>query len=291
MQQSKPIFIARCSQLGKLMTNPQTKSPLDKYNEKVKQIAEGAEKYKLMKPELKTAIKLYENLAKWDEELKVLEKVKDNIHLSETAKSEVVVWMKEQLYGNYHSFSSKYTEKGNLCEADAIQFAADYYGWSSANKNSERKTNEWITGEADVVLHESIADIKNCWSEKTFPIMDTDIPIDGYGWQGLGYMGLWKKPKFQLTYCLMDAPELLVDQEARRKQYELGLDELDFELWEEVKKRMTFSHLHPDLRIKSFFIERDNSLIESAYERIEYIRKWIDQSGFYELWERTRLSA
>lgn len=291
MQQNKPIFIARCSQLGKLMTNPQTKSPLEKYNDKVKQIAEGEEKYKLMKPELKTAVKLYENLAKWDEELKVLEKTKDNIHLSETAKSEVIVWMKEQLYGNYHDFSTKYTVKGLLCEDDAISFAASYYKWGNVKKNTDRKTNEFLTGECDVELSKSIADIKNCWSEKTFPLMDTDIPIDGYGWQGLGYLDLWNKQTFQLTYCLMDAPEILVDQEARRKQYELGLDELDFELWEEVKKRMTFSHLHADLRIKSFYTERDNSLIESAYERIEYIRKWIEQSGFYELWSRVQSKA
>lgn len=286
MPQSKPIFIARCSQLGKLMTNPQTKSPLDKYNDLKLRISEGEEKYKTMKPELKTAVKLYENLEKWIGELQILEKIKDNVHLSETCKSEVVAWMKEQLYGNYHQFSSKYTAKGVLCEDESIQFAAKYYGWVMVKKNTERKTNEFITGECDVVLNKSIVDIKNCWSDKTFPLMDTDIPVDGYGWQGLGYLDLWKKPDFQLTYTLMDAPELLVDQEARRKQYELGLDELEFELWEEVKRMMTFSHLHDDLRIKSFYVSMDRDLIESAYSRVEYIRKWIEQIGFYELWAR-----
>lgn len=285
----KPKFIVRCSRIGKIMTNAQTKSPLSKYNESLYKLEEYKAKLLITKETLKSYQTLSENIQKLEEEIKVLESLKNNPHLSQTCITEVGNWMKEQLYGNYHTFSSKYTQKGIMCEDDAIQFASKYYGWKAAAKNTERKTNEFITGECDVVLTESIVDIKNCWNERTFPLLDKDIPIDGYGWQGAGYMELWGKPKFQLTYCLMDAPDIFVDQEANKKRYDLGLDEVDFELWEEVKKKMTFSHLHDDLRIKSFFTHSDKNIVDMIYSRIEEVRRYIDGSGFYELWERTRL--
>lgn len=284
-----PKFIARCSSLGKLMTEPRGKSGSEKYNELYQTISDNKTKLSDIKPHLKSYANLQEKIAKQEDDLKVLEKLRHNPNLSETCITEIETWMKEQLYGNYHGFSSKYTTKGLMCEDEAIQFASKYYGWeSNVKKNTERKTNEFITGECDVNLHELIADIKNCWSEKTFPLFSKDIPIDGYGYQGLGYLELYTKPKFQLTYTLMDAPDLLVDQEARRKQYELGLDEVDFELWEEVKNKMTFSHLPDELRIKSYFLDYDISVIESIYSKIEDIRKYINDSGFNELYKATR---
>lgn len=281
-----PKFIARCSQLGKLMTEPKGKSNFDKYNDLNKTIHDNKSKLSCIKPTLKSYSNLQEKIAKQEEDLKVLESLRNEPNLSETCITEIETWMKEKLYGNYHGFSSKYTTKGILCEDDSIDFAAKYYGWGDVKKNTERKTNEFITGECDIFMPNLVDDIKSCWSEKTFPLFNRDIPIDGYGYQGLGYMALWEVPKFQLTYTLMDAPDTLVDQEARRKQYELGLDEVDFELWQEVKGKMTFSHLPDELRIKSYYIDFDKDLLDKVYSKIEDIRKYIDNSGFNELFLR-----
>lgn len=269
------------------MADPREKGASTKYKEAVSSYIEKREKYEaITNKDTKTAANLLESIRKTDLLITELEPFKDQIHLSKSAIGVVTEWIKEQLGYPVHEFSSKYTDKGMLCEDDAIEFAAKYYGWGDVKKNTERRTNEYITGEADVLLDDRISDIKNSWSGKTFPLMDTDIPIDGYGYQGLGYMELWVKPLFQLTYVLMDAPETIIDKEANRIRHELGMDEVDMDLFEEVRAKHTYSHLHPDLRIKSFFIERNTDIIESVYERVELCRKWIEQSGFYDLYER-----
>lgn len=198
--------------------------------------------------------------------------------LSKTCLNYVKTWIKEQeeFYNRSHDFSNKYTKKGNSCEAESIEFAASYLGWGLVQKNTERRHNEYIMGECDVVLANSVEDIKNSWSDKTFPLFEDEIPIDGYGWQLQGYCELWDKPQGGLVYTLMDAPTYLVEKEARYQQYELGLDELEADLYDEVKAKMTYSHLPDKLRIKRFFVDRDKSAMDNVYERVEQIRHWIE---------------
>lgn len=209
--------------------------------------------------------------------------------LSATCKTYIEAWMKEQLYERRSGFRSKQTSKGNDCEPASIDFASEYYKWGMVDKNTVTKENEFLIGTCDVELAKLITDIKNSWSEKTFPLFETVIPEPKYEWQGLGYMDLYKKPKFQLTYTLMDAPEYLIDREARVRSWELGMDDVDTELYNIVKEEMTYSNLHPDLRIKSFYTEFDQVKLESVYSRVIECRNWIEtETDFYELYKRTR---
>ena len=197
--------------------------------------------------------------------------------LSVTCLSYVHKWIKSlpEFYGRKTNFRSKYTSKGNSCETEAIKLAADYYGWGKVEKNTERKTNGYLTGEADVVLPDSIEDIKNSWSQDTFPLFHTEIPIDGYGYQGQGYLELWDKPKFGLVYALLDAPERLVMNEAWARAREMEMDDLEADLYDEVKAEMTYSNIKIDLRIKRFALDRDKESIVPVYERIDLIRQYI----------------
>lgn len=197
--------------------------------------------------------------------------------LSKTCLTYVHSWMKTlpEFYDREKNFRSKYTLKGNKCEQASIDFAAKYYGWGNVKKNTERATNSFMTGEADVVLIESIEDIKNSFSETTFPLFYNDIPIDGYGFQLQGYMELYNKPKSGLVYTLMDAPEEMIEREARARMYELGLDDLEAELYDEVQAEMTYSGLKDELRIKRFGLDRDRKIIELVSDRVDLINKYI----------------
>lgn len=289
--QQKPKFICRCSAIGAMMTDPKEKSPYDKWSDALKSLESNKEKYaNTNNKETKTAQNLLERIKKQELELVELEKNKGSIHLSKTTIGVINDWMMDKLGYPVVELNNKYVKKGLMTEEEAIQFASKYYGWKGVVKNTERKTNEFITGEADIVLDEGIVDIKSSWSRNSFPLFDDEVPSNNYAWQGLGYMSLWNKNQFQLTYVLMDAPEILIDREANYKRIELGLDEVDAELWEDVKRTMIYSHLPDELRIKSFVFERDNNLIESIYARVEECRKYIEQSNFYELWERTKRS-
>lgn len=285
---NRPKFICRCSSIGKLMTDPREKGNAQKYMEAAALLPELKEKYaNIANKETKTSQNLLARILKVDQELQDLYPYKDEIHLSKSAKTVIQDWMKEQLGYPRQELKSKYTQKGLLMEADAIDFIAEHYGWSGIKKNTERKTDEYITGEADVVLHDRVLDVKCSWSGDSFPLMDINIPIDGYGWQGLGYMALWSKDNFQLTYALMDAPDAIVDKEANRVRYDLGLDEVDMELWEDIKAMNTFSHLPNELRIKSFYVDFNEELINQVYERVALARKWVEGTNFYSLWEQT----
>lgn len=287
--ENRPKFICRCSSIGKLMTDPREKGNAQKYKESVSMLAELKEKYaNTANKETKTAQNQLARIHKLDQEVRILSRHKDEIRLSKSTISVIHDWMKDQLGYPRQELRSKYTQKGLLMEGDAIGFIADHYGWSGVKKNTERKTDEYITGEADVVLPDRVMDVKCSWSGDSFPLMDTDIPIDGYVWQGLGYMALWGKDSFQLTYALMDAPDAIVDKEANRVRYDLGLDEVDMELWEDIKAMNTFSHLPAELRIKSFYIDFNKDLIDRVYERVELARKWVEGTNFYQLWEQIK---
>lgn len=283
---NRPKFICRCSSIGKLMTDPREKGNAQKYKESVSTLDELKEKYaNTANKETKTAQNQLARIHKLDQDVRELYRYKDEIHLSKSAKTVIQDWMKDQLGYPRQEMKSKYTQKGLLMENEAIHYASKVYGWGDVKKNTERKTNEYITGEPDIILTDRVVDIKCPWSGDSFPLMDTDIPIDGYGWQGLGYMALEEKGLFQLTYTLMDAPEMIVDREANRVRFDLGLDEVDVEMWEDIKGMYTFSNLPDELRIKSFYIEKDTSIIESVYERVELARKWVDGTEFYDIWK------
>lgn len=198
--------------------------------------------------------------------------------LSQTCMTYVHDWIKSQpeFYDRNMNFRSKYTLKGLLCEQESIDFASKYYGWGSVVKNEEFKENDFLTGTADVILPKSVEDIKNSWSQSSFPLFHNEIPIDGYGWQLQGYMELYDKPEAGLIYTLMDAPERMVDKEANARRYELGLEEVEFEMWQEIQQEMTYSHIREEIRIKRFFLHRDKELIQAVENRVGQIRNYIN---------------
>lgn len=207
--------------------------------------------------------------------------------LSKTALSVVDEWMKISLYDRKQEFSSKYTEKGNECEDDSIKLASEVYGWGSVVKNTETRQNEWFIGTCDINRGVIGTDIKNSWSEKTFPLFETEIPNKDYIWQGVGYNDLYDFELFEVIYTLMDAPEWLIEQEARKQQRILRQDDLELELYEEVARKMTYSNLPNFLRIKKFEFERNEDLINYARCRVEVINNYIENNtDFYELLNR-----
>ena len=203
--------------------------------------------------------------------------------LSKTCISHVEEWMKEALYDRRQTFSSKYTEKGNECENDSIEFASKYFGWGDVKKNTEKRENEWFIGTCDINRNKVGGDIKNSWSEKTFPLFQNEVTNKDYIWQLQTYADLYSFDHLELIYTLMDAPEWLIESEARKQQCILRLDDLEAELYGEVKKSMTYSDLPDFLRIKKFDFDTDLDKINQARCRVDLINDWIENdTDFYE---------
>lgn len=192
--------------------------------------------------------------------------------LSETARTYCENWVKEQLYARRKEFSSKYTDKGNEVEASSIEYASEVLGWGLVAKNEQNYCNAYMTGTPDIILADRVVDIKNSWDCFTFPLFDTDIPEKKYYWQGQVYMALTDKPNFELVYTLMNAPEHLIEQEARRSA---DWGEVEAELYDAVRDRMTYDELNSELRLKRFDVARSEEDIARIRTRVEECRSYI----------------
>jgi hypothetical protein len=195
--------------------------------------------------------------------------------LQDGAKTYCQQWLKEQLYGRYISFSSKYTEKGIECEQQGIELLAEMMNYGMIAKNEQHFENDWITGTPDIILSEWVEDIKCPWQFSTFPLFDTTLPNSDYYWQMQGYMLLTGKDKAAVNYCLIDAPEHLIDREARYVSLKAGFEEVEMELYDEVYRKMTYSDVDNSLKFKRFELQRDEKAIQAIKTMVELCRQYI----------------
>lgn len=169
--------------------------------------------------------------------------------LSETTKSYVYDWLKEQIYGYRKDISgSKYIQKGLMVEDAAIEYAFGEH----AKKNEEYFEDDFFTGTPDLILGDKIVDIKSSWSCDTFPLFEQEIPTKGYELQLQVYMHLTGLKNAQLVYVLMNTPE-------------------DIE-WEQPR---CYDHLDVKYRIKSYDVEYNPQIIEDIQQRVLNIREFI----------------
>jgi len=272
-----PLFKASCSSIGKIVGESRGKTIKQKIADCENLIEETAAKLANAKEGSKTKDNLLTKIAKLQSDIKVLiDSQKDEIKLSETAKTYCEHWLKRQLYERRKDFKSKYTEKGNEMEAPAIDYCERVFegsdGWFLAKKNSERKANLWIEGECDIELTEAIIDIKNSWDFSTFPLFDKEIPTIDYYWQLQGYMWLWEKEKGSICYVLMSMPEELIIQEARWK---MGYNYTQ-QQYEDFAMQYKYDHFPRDLRIKEYRFDRDEEKLDLIKTKVIECRKYIE---------------
>lgn len=205
-------------------------------------------------------------------------KKKDEV-LSETCKTYLEEWVKSELYSRNKDISSKYMDKGNECEGDAIEFVSGILGWDFAMKNEQFFKDEHFTGTPDILVGDSVEDIKCSWDCFTFPLFDTELPNKDYFYQLQGYMALTGKKTGGINYCLMDASEELINRECVRQSYANGNGgEIDTDLYDEVLAKMTYSNQPNELRHKRFEVKRDEEIIKAIRERVELCRTYIDET-------------
>lgn len=175
--------------------------------------------------------------------------------LSVGAKTAITKQAKEFIYGFDERFSNKYTEKGILVEDHSIELLNSVM-FSNYQKNTERKTNEWLTGEADIVIPDQIIDIKSSWSLATFPALSSQGEDKTYEWQLRAYMWLWDLDYAHIAYCLVNTPDHLV-----------GFED---------KKLHQVEHINPELRVTVVKYVRDKALEDKIKFKVDEARKFYD---------------
>jgi len=172
---------------------------------------------------------------------------------------------------------SKYLDKGNEAEDDSIVLAQRVNTWDRIPKNEEHYNNEWLTGTPDLVYPEMIVDIKTSWTAHSFPLIEKEIPNDGYYWQLQAYMALTGRKKACLTYCLVNTPEMLVQDEIYKYARNNGFIDCPGDVELEIRRAHFYDRLPDGLRIKNFYFDRNDDDIARLYKRIEECREFYQE--------------
>jgi hypothetical protein len=227
MDFSKVLF--RCSSLGKIMTEPRSKSEVLS----------------------STCI---------DELIKVYAKVK---------------------YGRSRDITSKYLEKGIAMEEEAItlysKFKRDYFV-----NNKARMSNDFITGEWDILKSEVVTDTKCSWDLITFLKATKGELNKDYFYQLHGYMALTGAKSAVVAYCLVNTPENLVQSEIKNTWYKMGCPDESSDEWQNVVQEIEMLGKYDDIpvseRVFEFNIERDEAIIERINTRVSQCRQWMQEN-------------
>ena len=121
-------ILFRCSQLGKLMTEPQGKSNAEKFSEACTLLNKYTSYFYLMaNKETKTALKKWEQIEKTKQLVAELEPIRDKVELSETCKTyltEVYIGLK---YGRTKEITSKYSTPKAVVDKLSSEINTNWY--------------------------------------------------------------------------------------------------------------------------------------------------------------------
>lgn len=173
--------------------------------------------------------------------------------LSETTKTYVFDWLKENIYGYRKELNNKYVTKGLELEDEAIDKAIELLDLPFTLKNEQFYEDEFFTGTPDLIIKDTVYDIKCSWDCFTFPLFDTEIPTKNYYYQLQVYMHLLGLKKAKLVYVLLNTPENLAS-------------------WEQPKD---YSELDKKFRIKTFDVDYSEEVIQDLKQRVTNIREFI----------------
>lgn len=228
----------RCSMLGLLMTDAKS---IDEY---------------YLTPEL---VAIQKKTKKTDEEKALLVPLLE-ASLSAGAKTALRKYAKELMYGYKLNITGKYMDKGLIVEDQSIELYNSVF-FTEHVKNTERRENDWITGEPDIVIPEVKGiDIKSSWSLDTFPAISEDGEDSLYEWQCRGYMWLWGIPEWDVAYCMVDTPDELIKFEQENIHY--------------------VSHIDERLRVTVVNYKRDLALEEKIKVKVEAARRYLGSVTF-----------
>lgn len=176
--------------------------------------------------------------------------------LSQTTKTFLDEWMKESIYGIRKEIYTKQIAKGITMEDEAIDKAIEWLDLPFAIKNTERFSDDFFSGEPDLLLPDEVIDIKNSWDCWTFPLFIDELPNDDYFYQVQVYMHLTGKTKARVVYVLLNTPETF------------NTPEIDY------------SNIDKKYRVKAYEVEYDPAIIEKLKQRVLDAREYINHKYF-----------
>lgn len=277
-----------CSTIAYFMQPRKEKTPNQLWQEAAGELDMRQAKYDALEDRLKKMKKgtnMLVGIEKCRAKVAELEPHRNDEPLSKTAKSYLKKYYAYLKYGKWSASldkGNKYTKKGELGEPDSIRLCG-FLDDRPYTKNPERFEDEFLTGEPDIihltVEGPYIIDVKTSWDIETFmDCLGKDLsPL--YWWQIQGYFALTGAQSGEVSYCLVDTPEVLLNQEKNWLMNRMdAATELNPEYMaaeKELINNMTFSDMPPQERRIRFTVERDDEAIEKIYKRVVKCREYL----------------
>jgi hypothetical protein len=179
---------------------------------------------------------------------------------------------------------SKYTLKGRAVEHESI-FMLNRIDSDNYVKNEQRFTNEYLTGEPDIIIlgedgnASKIIDIKSSYDFATLLSNYGNSLNPLYHDQVQGYMALTGATEAEVCYCLVNMPQEIIEGEKRRVFYIMNPateESVDYKKEiERIEFNMTFDEIPINERLLRFKVAKDDAFINRVYARIDECRKWL----------------
>lgn len=234
-------------------------------------------------------------------------KLREKPKLSDAAKKHCEQLVREDKTGRRQIIETEYMDKGLICENSAIEMYGKFIE-QELKKNTERKQNDIVSGEADQVGADIIREFKTSWDHTTFPLAAEKPTNPAYEWQVQLYMDLYGKDRAELIYTLVDTPERLINDVLLSLSYKYDTMNVEGDVRPEhipfvVEKVCNmiydtdnlievcenssllelkwfdgkFIHLTPEQRIKVFYFERDEKMLSQAREMVALARDYMNK--------------
>lgn len=276
--------LIRCHAIYYIVAPGKENTPKQKYEFLKEVLSCETQKYEEMgerKQGMTNGIKKAAKIAGLEYELNRLEPFKHIDPLPAGAKSYL-----KRLYGflKYGKWSAskekgnKYTEKGKLAEPDAIALI-NYLDNRECVKNEVRYDTEWLSGIPDVIDGEYIIDVKASWDWETFA-ENIGKPLNPlYWWQIQGYFDVKELGEGEVSYCLVDTPESILQQERlnlAKRMDALTMESPEFRLAEAIMvNNLTFSDIPAMERRLKYPVTRDDAAIQKIHDTIPKCREYL----------------
>ena len=202
--------------------------------------------------------------------------------LSDTCTAYLVEVYLLYRYGRKREFTSRAIEKGLKVEEDSITLWSRIKG-TPFFKNTQRFTDQYFTGCPDE-NHPSRPDVKDTKSSWDLFTFSNTIGADlnkKYEYQGRVYMRLTGKDIFNLAYCLVDTPDVMVQDAKRRLSYQMGLISQDspdqdyIDACAEIDRLSRYDDIPMAERINEITITRDKEIEDAMVKRAIQCQDWL----------------
>jgi hypothetical protein len=202
--------------------------------------------------------------------------------LSKTAQRHLLEVYIAEKYGRKKDIQTKQMKKGIEVEDESIELLNNYWNKDYV-KNTQRFSNEFITGLPDVVAlnPNMIIDIKSSYDLWTFLGNLPDKLDNLYYWQLQSYMWLTGSEKAYIAYCLVDTPFGIIEQEKRYLLNKMDVisDESPEYIQEATKLEfnMTFEDISINERVLLFPVDRSEDDILRIQYKVERAREYLGE--------------